>query len=60
MTRDDVVVCMTCSATATQLIGFSAPMGLPGEETVDLHIAKAVVLPGRAGGHSFRSAVQLE
>ncbi|KAK0614694.1 hypothetical protein B0T14DRAFT_528907 [Immersiella caudata] len=49
-------ICRICNTRATNLIGFSAPMALPGEDVVDLSNAKVITIepqPGIGGFHSI-------
>jgi hypothetical protein len=50
---------MECHTTTKQVLGFSAPMGLPGEEKVGNRDVPVVVLPGLGGVHAFTSIAEL-
>jgi len=52
-------VCMICSTRATKLIGFSAPMALPGDDIVDLSDAKIITSPPFQGPSGFHSVYEL-
>ncbi|KAK4168212.1 hypothetical protein QBC43DRAFT_366701 [Cladorrhinum sp. PSN259] len=54
-----VTVCRICSTRVARLIGFSAPMALPGEDVVDLSEAKIVTMPPSEGASGFQSVHEL-
>lgn len=43
------VVCRQCSRVANSILGFSAPMSLPGEDAIVPRDVPVVVLPGLTG-----------
>ncbi|KIW73338.1 hypothetical protein PV04_01468 [Phialophora macrospora] len=49
--------CRLCGTQVDRLIGFSAPMALPGQETIDLNKTVVNVLPPVAGKEAFRPRV---
>ncbi len=51
--------CRICNTRATKLIGFSAPMALPGEDVVDLSDAKIVTMKPHQGASEFHSVHEL-
>jgi len=53
MTFDKVVYCKLCRAKVTRLVGFSAPMALPGEDRVDLDKAEIITLDPPTGSVEF-------
>jgi hypothetical protein len=56
MTFGPDVFCRLCNTKASRLVGFSAPMALPGEDRVDLDKAEIVTLDppkGSVGFHAF-------
>jgi hypothetical protein len=44
MTEGTTITCAVCKQKAEDLIGFSAPMGLPGKETIDMSSASVSVV----------------
>lgn len=52
-------ICRICSTRATKLIGFSAPMALPGEDVVDLSDAKIITTKPVLGAVEFHSIHEL-
>jgi len=53
------ISCRLCSRNADQILGFSAPMGLPGQDKVDLSTAEVRTLPPRGGHFAFMSVAEL-
>lgn len=47
------VVCRLCNTKASRLVGFSAPMALPGEDRVDLDKAEIITLDPPKGSVEF-------
>jgi hypothetical protein len=60
MTYNDAVVCRICNTRVSKLLGFSAPMALPGEDRVDFSDAKVVTLEPHKGSAGFHSIYELE
>ena len=60
MTYTNTVYCKLCRTRATQLLGISGPMALPGEDTVDLSNNKVVAADPFGGLWAFRSIGELE
>ncbi|CAM1504856.1 Fc.00g024470.m01.CDS01 [Cosmosporella sp. VM-42] len=60
MAYHNTVVCRICNAHATKLIGFSAPMALPGEDLVDLSDAKVITIEPYKGMSAFHSMYELD
>ncbi|GAB1316553.1 RING-type domain-containing protein [Madurella fahalii] len=52
-------ICRICNTRATKLIGFSAPMALPGDDVVDLSDAKIITLQPHQGASGFHSVYEL-
>ncbi|KAM7187279.1 hypothetical protein V8F20_011034 [Naviculisporaceae sp. PSN 640] len=52
-------ICRICSTRATKLVGFSAPMALPGEDVVNLSEAKVVTIQPFQDGPPFQSVHEL-
>ncbi|KAM7214384.1 hypothetical protein V8F06_010222 [Rhypophila decipiens] len=48
-------ICTMCNTKATKLIGFSAPMALPGEDVIDLREANIITVQPFQGGFDFHS-----
>jgi hypothetical protein len=53
------IICRLCSRSADQIIGVAAPMGLPGQDRVDLSTAEVRTLPPREGQFAFESIAEL-
>ncbi|KAK0732099.1 hypothetical protein B0H67DRAFT_655359 [Lasiosphaeris hirsuta] len=54
-----ITICRICNTRATKLIGFSAPMALPGEDVVDLSDAKIITTKPLQGAVEFHSIHEL-
>jgi hypothetical protein len=48
-----MIICRECHSSATRILGFSAPMSLPGEEALVPKDVPVVVLPGIKGKFGF-------
>lgn len=60
MTYGNAVVCRVCNTRTTKLLGFSAPMALPGEDRVDLGNAKVITIQPFEGDLGFYSIYELD
>lgn len=60
MTHGPAVFCRICNTKATKLIGFSAPMALPGEDRVDLGVAKIITSQPYQGEQEFQSIYEMD
>jgi hypothetical protein len=60
MTQGNIITCRICYSRTTQMIGFSAPMALPGEDRVDMSKSHVVTLHGYQGADAFQSIYELE
>ncbi|KAL6401435.1 hypothetical protein AUP68_15305 [Ilyonectria robusta] len=54
MTFGGVIVCKLCRARATKLLGFSAPMALPGQDIVDLSQSTVLTVAPFRGSSGFQ------
>lgn len=60
MTLGNRINCRLCGQEAERFIGFSAPMGLPGEESINLNTAIVHVFPPKKGEFAFSPVAELE
>lgn len=54
MTFGGVIVCKLCRTRATKLLGFSAPMALPGQDIVDLSQSTVLTVAPFRGSSGFQ------
>ncbi len=47
------IICSECHSVASRVVGFSAPMSLPGEEAAVAKKVPFVILPGVQGEFGF-------
>ena len=60
MTHNNSVFCRICNTHSSKLIGFSAPMALPGEDLADLSNAKVYTIEPYKGVSGFHSIYELD
>jgi hypothetical protein len=60
MTYGDSLFCRICQTRASNLIGFSAPMALPGEDRVDFSSTKVITTEPYKGVLGFQSIYELD
>ncbi|KAF7559260.1 hypothetical protein G7046_g4892 [Stylonectria norvegica] len=60
MTFNDAVFCRICNTRVSKLIGFSAPMALPGEDRADLSEVKVITIDPYKGDLGFQSIYELD
>lgn len=60
MTYDNSVCCRICGMRASNLLGFSAPMALPGEDRADFSDTKVVTIEPYKGALGFYSIYELD
>jgi hypothetical protein len=59
MARGESITCRECNEQATTVVGFAAPMGMPGEDRIVNNNIDVVVLPGFGLKHGFTSVAEL-
>ena len=53
------IACGVCHQLVTGIVGFSAPMALPGQEAVDMSDTSVISLPGHKGNEQFKTVFEL-
>ena len=60
MRYNNAVFCRICNTRVSKLLGFSAPMALPGEDRVDFSDAKIITMDPFKGAVEFQSIYELD
>jgi len=60
MTHNNALFCRICNTRVSKLLGFSAPMALPGEDRVDFSDAKVITMDPFKGVAGFQSIYELD